>query len=80
MTKADAIRAAGIMAKQNGMVLGDNYPPAFDKMSWGDWREVAMHKEKKRKIKDERIFIVQVVDADITELDRKWRVGQGGGW
>jgi hypothetical protein len=79
MDKADAIRTAGIMAKQNGMVLGDNYPPAFDKMAWGDWREVAQHKEKKRKIKDERIFIVQVVNVDITEIDRKYRAGTGGG-
>lgn len=76
MDKAEAIRVAGIMAKQNGMVLGDNYPPAFEKMAWGDWREVAQH----RKLKDERLFVVKVVDAEITEIDRKWKTQMGGGW
>lgn len=76
MDKAEAIRAAAIMAKQNGMMLGDNYPPAFDEMVWGDWREVARH----RKLEDKRLFIVKVVDAEITEIDRKYRAGQGGGW
>lgn len=80
MDKADAIRAAGIMAKQNGMVLGDNYPPAFDTMGWGDWREVSQYRtEKQRKVKDNRLFIVKVIDTDITEIDRKYRAGMGGG-
>lgn len=75
MDRTDALRVAGIMAKQNGMRLGDGFPPAFSEMTWGDWREVAQH----RKAKDERLFIVKVVDSDITELDIKYRAGRGGG-
>lgn len=62
------------MAQDEGMTLRALSP--IHNMAWGDWLEVARDK----KDPNLRLYIVKVVDEEITEIDRRWRNGQGGGW
>lgn len=72
----NVIAHARRVAKTEGVVLTDGYPPALNGMAWGDWCEVGYVKRDPSM----RMFVVKVVDADITEIDRRWKAGTGGGW
>jgi hypothetical protein len=74
--KSTIINMCVRQAKAEGMVLSESFPPAFGRVAWGDWVEVARHKKNP----DMRLYLVKVVDAEITEIDRKWQMGKGGGW
>lgn len=74
--KATIINQCVRQARAEGMKLVEDFPPAFGKIGWGDWVEVA----RKKKYPNERMYLVKVVDAEITEIDRKWKAGKGGGW
>lgn len=68
--KPNVIAKVSRIAKAEGIVLGDGYPPALNDMGWGNWVEVGQH----RKNTNMRMFVVKVVDDEITEIDRKFGI------
>jgi hypothetical protein len=61
------------VAKSEGVTLTDGYPPTLN-CAWGEWQEVGTVKRNPNM----RMFVVKVVDTEITEIDRNWRAGRGG--
>lgn len=72
--KSTIINQCVRQARAEGMKLVEDFPPAFGKIGWGDWVEVA----RKKKYPNERMYLVKVVDAEITEIDRNMKIARGG--
>lgn len=63
--RADVITKIRRVAKTEGVTLTDGYPPTLN-CAWGEWQEVGTVKRNPNM----RMFVVKVVDSEITEIDR----------